>query len=170
MTESRLWLLDDPRLPHFTSDCSFTASCHVLRLKVTTSYRSQVLRRRFVSLPIDSGSWYLAALQAVHRFSMVGIGRRSSSGVIGRLGSTICQSAHPGVALVLWCYVTVWLDFLCRFTRLTWQAVALSSTRFLFGLCEFGDGLLLVRARYVPSSSSASTSVMVISFEEFIGH
>ena len=101
---------------------------------------------------------------------MVGIGRRSS-GVIGRLGSTICQSAHPGVGLVLWCYVTVWLDFLCRFMRLAWQAVASSSTRFsCSALGEFGDGLLLVRARYVFRSSSASSSVMIISFEEFIGH
>ncbi|KAH0878114.1 LOW QUALITY PROTEIN: hypothetical protein HID58_065508 [Brassica napus] len=143
--DSRLWLLDDPPLLHFTSDYSFTASCPVLRFEgddFLIGAKSQGIDLFQFRLTPEA-----AALQAVHRFSMVGIGRRSS-GVIGRLGSTICQSAHPGFALVLWCYVTVWLDFLCRFMRLAWQVVASSSTRFSCSvLDEFGDGLLLVRAR-----------------------
>lgn len=33
VTDSRLWLLDDHPLLHFTSDYSFTASCPVLRFE-----------------------------------------------------------------------------------------------------------------------------------------
>ncbi|CAF1927381.1 unnamed protein product [Brassica napus] len=97
--DSRLWLLDDPPLLHFTSDYSFTASCPVLRFE---------------------GDDFL-------------IGAKSQ-------GIDLFQFRLTPEA--------VWLDFLCRFMRLAWQVVASSSTRFSCSvLDEFGDGLLLVRAR-----------------------
>ncbi|CAN7042468.1 unnamed protein product, partial [Brassica oleracea var. botrytis] len=97
--DSRLWLLDDPPLLHFTSDYSFTASCPVLRFE---------------------GDSFL-------------IGAKSQGIDLFQFRLTL---------------EAVWLDFLCRFMRLAWQAVASSSTRFsCSALGEFGDGLLLVRAR-----------------------
>ncbi|KAF3524751.1 hypothetical protein F2Q69_00049298 [Brassica cretica] len=66
---------------------------------------------------------------------------RRFSGVIDRLGSTIRLRSIPGVAMVHLCFAIVWLDFTCRWVEATRRG-----------------------------SSSASSTVTIISFEEFIGN
>ncbi|KAG2298618.1 hypothetical protein Bca4012_009864 [Brassica carinata] len=75
VTDSRLWLLDDPPLLHFTSDFSFTASCPVLRFEgdgFLTGAKSQSVD--LLQPPIDSEICVARLSLQVYETNLAGCG------------------------------------------------------------------------------------------------